>query len=68
MYDTGYLSKDEVIACGDGFNDLSMICHAGLGVAMSNAQPEVKASADYVTASCDEDGLVPVIERFLMAG
>ncbi|MBQ1413861.1 MAG: HAD family phosphatase [Clostridia bacterium] len=62
------ISKDEVIACGDGFNDLSMICHAGLGVAMSNAQPDVKASADYITASCDEDGLVPVIERFLMAG
>lgn len=61
------ISKNEVIACGDGFNDLSMIKHAGLGVAMSNAQPVVKESADYVTASCDEDGLVPVIERFLIA-
>lgn len=62
------ISKNEVIACGDGFNDLSMIRHAGLGVAMSNAQPVVKESADYVTDSCDEDGLVPVIERFLMVG
>lgn len=63
-----HISKDEIIACGDGFNDLSMIRHAGLGVAMSNAQTVVKESADFVTASCDEDGLVPVIERFLLAG
>ena len=62
------ISKNEIIACGDGFNDLSMIKHAGLGVAMSNAQPIVKESANYITASCDEDGLVPVIERFLLAG
>lgn len=62
------ISKNEVIACGDGFNDLSMIKHAGLGVAMSNAQPVVKKCANYVTSSCDEDGLIPVIERFLIAG
>lgn len=63
-----HVSRKEVIACGDGFNDLSMIRHAGLGVAMSNAQQIVRESADYITASCDEDGLVEVIERFLMAG
>lgn len=60
------ITKEEVIACGDGFNDLSMIKHAGLGVAMANAQPSVKEAADYVTASCDDDGLVPVIEKFLL--
>ena len=60
------MTKDEVIACGDGFNDLSMIKHAGLGVAMANAQKVVKESADYVTDSCDDDGLVSVIEKFLL--
>lgn len=60
------ITKDEVIACGDGFNDLSMIKHAGLGVAMANAQPVVIEAADYVTDSCDEDGLVPVIKKFLL--
>lgn len=60
------ITKDEVIACGDGFNDLSMIKHAGMGVAMANAQQVVKDSADYITDSCDEDGLVPVIEKFLL--
>ncbi|MBQ9901152.1 MAG: HAD family phosphatase [Clostridia bacterium] len=61
------LTHQDFIACGDGFNDLSMIRHAGLGVAMANAQPVVRQNADYVTASCDEDGLVPVIEKFLLA-
>ena len=61
------MNKDDFIACGDGFNDLSMIKHAGLGVAMGNAQNVVKQNADYITGSCDDDGLVPVIEKFLIA-
>ena len=60
------LTKDDFIACGDGFNDLSMIKHAGLGVAMANAQDVVKEHADYITGSCDDDGLVQVIEKFLI--
>jgi Cof subfamily protein (haloacid dehalogenase superfamily) len=58
------LSRDEMVACGDGFNDLSMVRYAGLGVAMGNAQQVVKEVADFVTASNDEDGLVLVVERF----
>ena len=61
------MTKDDFIACGDGFNDLSMIRHAGMGVAMANAQSVVRQNADYITASCDDDGLVPVIEKFLIA-
>ena len=61
------MTKDDFIACGDGFNDLTMIRHAGLGVAMANAQKAVKQCADYITGSCDDDGLVPVIEKFLIA-
>lgn len=59
------LTRENAICCGDGFNDISMIRYAGVGVAMGNAQPEVKAAADYVTASNDEDGLVEVIEKFI---
>lgn len=58
------IRREEMICCGDGFNDMSMIQYAGLGVAMGNAQPEVKAAADYVTGSNDQDGLVHVIEKF----
>lgn len=57
--------RENTICCGDGFNDISMIKYAGVGVAMGNAQPEVKAAADYITATNDEDGLVQVIDRFI---
>lgn len=59
-------SREEVIACGDGFNDVSMIEYAGLGVAMSNAQPVVKQHADYVTFSNDEEGVSHVVRKFIL--
>ena len=62
------LTRDNAICCGDGFNDISMIQYAGVGVAMGNAKPEVKAAADYVTGTNDEDGLEEVIRRFIDAG
>ena len=57
--------QENTICCGDGFNDICMLRYGGVGVAMGNAQPEVKAAADYITASNDEDGLVQVIDRFI---
>lgn len=59
------LTADQMICCGDGFNDLSMIEYAGLGVAMENAQPIVKDTADFITRSNDEDGILYVIEKFM---
>ena len=55
-----------MIAIGDGFNDLSMIEYAGLGVAMGNAATEVKERADHVTASNDENGVARVIYKFVL--
>lgn len=60
------MDKKDTICCGDGFNDLSMIKYAGVGVAMANAQDIVKEGADYITLSNDEDGLVPVIRKFII--
>lgn len=60
------LTRDNAICCGDGFNDISMIKYAGVGVAMGNAQPPVKEAADYVTDTNDKDGLVQVIDNFVM--
>lgn len=54
----------DTMACGDGLNDLSMIRTAGVGVAMENACPEIKATADYVTLSCDCGGVAHAIEKF----
>ena len=60
------MCRNEMIACGDGFNDLSMIQFAGLGVAMANAQLAVKEQADFITLSNEEDGVAHVVERFLL--
>ena len=57
-----------VIAVGDNLNDLEMIQLAGLGVAMGNAPDELKAHADFVTATNEHEGLRHVIERFILAG
>lgn len=59
------LTADQMICCGDGYNDLSMIEYAGLGVAMENAQPLIKESADFITRSNDEDGILHVIDLFM---
>lgn len=59
------LTADSMICCGDGFNDLSMIEYAGLGVAMENAQPVVKESADFITKSNDEDGILHVVNLYM---
>lgn len=60
------LSKEQMISCGDGYNDLSMIQYAGMGVAMANAQEVVKKAADYITLSNDEDGVAHVIREFML--
>jgi len=59
------LSSDEMICCGDGYNDITMIECAGLGVAMQNAQPLVQERADFITKSNDEDGVLFVINEFM---
>jgi hypothetical protein len=60
------ISREETIAVGDGFNDLSMIEYAGLGVAMGNAPDAIRQKADYVTLTNDEDGLAYVIRKFIL--
>ena len=59
------IPREEVVCCGDSFNDITMIQFAGVGVAMANAQEELKQAADYVTrADNDHNGIVEVIEKF----
>jgi len=58
------IALEETIAFGDGLNDISMLRAAGLGVAMGNAVPAVKAAADEVTADCDAHGVADVVARF----
>lgn len=56
----GY-QREDLACCGDGFNDLTMIQFAGLGVAMENAQEPVKQAADFITHSNDMDGIAHMI-------
>lgn len=58
--------KSEMIALGDGLNDLSMIEFAGLGVAMGNANPLLKEKADYISKSNDEEGWSYAVEKFVL--
>jgi Cof subfamily protein (haloacid dehalogenase superfamily) len=60
------IRREEIMACGDGMNDIAMLKAVGLGVAMENAEPEVREAADYITTSNDEDGVAKAIEKFVL--
>lgn len=59
------IEPQETLAIGDGGSDLPLLKAAGIGVAMDNALPFVKEAADWVTASCDADGVALALERFV---
>lgn len=58
--------QSDVIAVGDGRNDISMIRWAGLGVAMENASASVKEAADVVAPANDEDGVAYIIRKYML--
>lgn len=58
------IKQEEVMAFGDGGNDIEMLQWAGVGVAMGNANDEVKQIADFVTTSVDEDGILNAVQHF----
>ena len=55
---------ENCMAFGDGENDLSMLLHAGIGVAMGSAHEEMKRQVDWVTGTADEDGVVQALAHF----
>ena len=60
------ISLAEVMAIGDGINDIPLLSVAGLAIAMGNAPDEVKAVADYITLDVDHSGVAAAIEKFLL--
>lgn len=60
------LSTDNLMAFGDSFNDIDMLKAAGIGIAMANAEDAIKAVADYVTDSNEEDGVAKALLHFGM--
>lgn len=57
-------SREETMAFGDGGNDVEMLRHAGIGIAMGNARDEVKQAADHVTDSVDNDGIFKALKHY----
>ena len=60
------IPREEIMAFGDGNNDLKMLKEVGTGVAMENAIPSVKETADYVALSNDEEGVAKFIEKYVL--
>ena len=59
----GYM-REELLAFGDGYNDVTMLRFAGMGVAMQNATALTKEAADFITMSNDEDGVAYGVKKF----
>ena len=60
------IKRENSIAVGDGINDIDMLRYAGMGVAMGNACPEVKAAAGAITGNCGENGVAEMLRRFVL--
>lgn len=60
------ISTHEMIGVGDGYNDFPLLLACGLKIAMGNAEPELKAIADFIAPSVEEDGVATVIEKFIL--
>ena len=66
MADALGIPGERTLAVGDNLNDLSMVQAAGIGIAMGNADPALKAQADWVAPPLHEDGFAVAVERFLL--
>ena len=60
------ITAENVLAIGDNYNDVEMLSYAGIGVAMGNAPPDVRAVADWVAPDVKADGVAVAIERFIL--
>ncbi len=61
------LKREEIIGVGDNYNDFPLLMASGFKVAMGNAVEDLKAIADYIAPSVDEDGVADVIEKFILS-
>jgi len=60
------INTHEIIGVGDAYNDFPLLMACGLKVAMGNAVEELKAIADYIAPTVEEDGVADVIEKFVL--
>lgn len=62
--DRNRMTKEQIMAFGDGNNDVDMLQFAGIGIAMGNAEDRIRAAADYVTDHIDENGIYNALKHF----
>lgn len=60
------INTHEIIGIGDGYTDFPLLMACGLKVAMGNAIEDIKEIADYIAPSVEEDGVVDVINKFIL--
>lgn len=60
------ITREEIMACGDGMNDYAMLDRVGFAVAMDNAVTPLKEIADYITETNEEDGVAKAIEKYVL--
>ena len=58
--------KEEVMGAGDNDNDIDLLMHAGVKVAMKNGSKKLKKAADYICPDVNEEGLIDAIERYIL--
>lgn len=61
------IMPSEIMAIGNYFNDITMLTFAGKGIAMDNSPDEVKAAADEVTLSNNEQGVAHAIQKYVLS-
>lgn len=66
LADANDLPHEKIIAIGDDHNDISMIKHAGLGIAMGNAPEAIKSCADYITGKNSDNGILAALKKFVL--
>ena len=62
------ITPEEVMACGDGDNDLAMLRWAGTAVVPQDGQDAAKSLATYIAPPCDEDAVADAVEKFVLCG
>ena len=60
------IRTEEIIGVGDGYNDFPLLMACGLKIAMGNAVPELKAIADFIAPTVQDDGVATIIEKFVL--
>ncbi len=60
------ISRQQVLAIGDNYNDLDMLAYAGLGIAMKNASETIRTQADVITESNDNDGVAKALRKYVL--